>query len=315
MIDARWASTDVTFDPKAADVVGTSFTDWLNSANFQSGNVDVKSELVKWKISDPISISPTWAAALNPQISVSPNNTFFRGLHFVEYILQQSVDSETGSNGEKLLQYNPSSSAQSTYYEDVANDIAIVLGTVLTDWLSRSTFRGTYFKTVTSAAGSDGNVSTVDLIEQRSSRTFSSVAAATFDEQTAVVFKVQRYGWGYGLSAGGNTIWFSIVILLLHVVLVFLYFGYSFIFWCRSRGWTSGAWGSIGELVTLAVLSPPADELKNAGAGIYRSKTWMTRLRVREGGEDSGRLELVVGNRGGTVIPGENMLVIDKEYA
>ncbi|KAI3336371.1 hypothetical protein HD806DRAFT_473467 [Xylariaceae sp. AK1471] len=314
IIDARWATTDVTFDPKADDVVGTDFTDWLDSSNLLADNINVKAALSRWKISDPISVSPDWVNTLNSPIPVSPNNTLFRGLNFMEYILQQSVDSEpNGNNSERLLQFNPSSGHWS--YDDVSNEIALVLSTVLADWLSRSTFRDTNFTTIVSSAEKDGNVSTVDLLLQRSARTFSTTPVSTFADQnqTAVVFKVKRYGWGYGLTS--DTIWFSIIILLMHVVLVALYFGYSFVFWWSNAGWTSAAWGSIGELVALAILSPAADELRNSGAGIHRSKTWMTRLRIREGSLDPERLELVVGNRGGTVIPDEKMPRIDKEYA
>jgi hypothetical protein len=317
IIDARWATTDVEFDPNADDVVGTSFTGWLDSADLLTGDIDVKAALARWKISDIISISPDWVDTLNVPISAAQNSTPLDSSRFMEHILQQPVDWEWASDNksEKLLQFNPSSGRWT--YDDVSNDIALILSTVLADWLSRSTFRDTNFTTIVSAAAADGNVSTVDLLLQRSARTFSTTPLSTFtdqkNKQSAVVFGVKRYGWGYGLSS--DAIWFSIVILLMHVVLVVLYFCYSFVFWWGSAGWTSAAWGSIGELVALAILSPAADELRNAGAGVHRSKTWMTRLRVREVDLDPERIELVVGNRGNTVIPGEKMLRIDKEYA
>ncbi|KAI8627385.1 hypothetical protein F5Y19DRAFT_477599 [Xylariaceae sp. FL1651] len=308
VIDARWAAAEVRFDPEVNNVVGTSFTDWLNSANLTAGDARVDAVLSNWNVTGPIAIAPNWATTLNALYMTSDTDNYTS--YFVESILKGSVDLDNGTRGEKYLEYSPNGVEWTL--DNVSDDIAIVLSTVITDWLSRSTFRDTQFTTVTSGE-QEGNVSTVDLLYQRSARTFGTEPISTFANQTCVVFTVQRYGWGYGLNSG--TIWFSIIILLMHALLVLLYFGYSFVFWYRSTGWTSAAWGSIGELVALAVLSPSADELQNSGSGIHKSKTWMTRLRVREEGPDSNHLALIVGNRGGTIIPSENMLKIDKEYA
>ncbi|GAP89756.1 putative short-chain dehydrogenase [Rosellinia necatrix] len=309
IIDARWATTDVTFDT-ADDLVRTSLTDWLDSGNLLTGDVDMKAALSKWRISDPISLSRDWAATLNSLDLKTSEDSIYYGLGFVEYLIQRFVQIGTGEDGQRLLNFFPSSGESTP--RDISNDVAIILGTVVADWLSRSTLRDTRFTTVLSGED-EGNVTAVNLLAQRTVDAFGPTPLAAFDGQTAVAFRVQRYGWGYGLST--DTIWFSVVILLAHAALVALYFGYSFVFWCRAKGWTSNAWGSIGELVALAALSPPADELRNSGAGINRSKTWMTRLRLREVGSDPARLELLVGTRGGAVIPTTNRVQIDKEYS
>ncbi|KAI1347652.1 hypothetical protein F5Y01DRAFT_329298 [Xylaria sp. FL0043] len=316
IIDARWATTDVTFDT-SENVVRTSLTDWLNSANLLTGKVDLKAKLSKWKISDPISISPDWADKLNsPQagmVATSDTQSSF----FVETILQEFVSAETTDDGTEIQGFVPSAANGQWPLKDAANDIAVVLSTIMADWIARSTFAGTNLTTVISAENNNkkdgGNVSTVDLLSQRTAQTFGTSPMTAFDDQTRVVFTVQRYGWGYGLRT--ETIWFSVIILLIHVVLVVVYTGYSFAFWVREKGWNSNAWGTIGELLALAVLSPPAEELKNTGAGIRNSKTWMTTLRVREAKADAAQLELVVGTRGGTVIPRENRVRIDRAYS
>ncbi|KAI0908434.1 hypothetical protein F4823DRAFT_640152 [Ustulina deusta] len=134
-----------------------------------------------------------------------------------------------------------------------------------------------------------------------------------FDVQTPFVLKVQRYGWGYGTRSG--TTWFSIIILLIHVVLALVHFSYSLAFFFDQRnGWTSSAQGSIGELVAPAITSPPANKLKNSGAGFYRPRTRMTKLRIREASSDPDRGELVAGITGGKMMPGENLLKTRKEY-
>ncbi|KAI0429970.1 hypothetical protein F5Y09DRAFT_245016 [Xylaria sp. FL1042] len=309
IIDARWATTEVTFDT-AENVVKTSLTDWLNSANLLTGDVDLKKKLSKWKIGDPISISPDWADTLNSPEAGTVATSDTQSSFFVESILQEYVSSDDG--GGDIIGFFPSVSKGQWTLNDAANDIAVVLSTIMADWISRSTFKGTNLTTVISTE-KEGNYSTINLLAQRTASTFGTAPVATFDDQTSVVFTIQRYGWGYGLRT--ETIWFSIIILLIHVVLVVVYAGYSFAFWAREKGWNSNAWGTIGELLALAVLSPPAEDLKNTGAGIRNSRTWMTTLRVREAKADPAQLELVVGTRGGTVVPRENHVRIDRAYA
>ncbi|KAI1420001.1 hypothetical protein F5Y12DRAFT_775087 [Xylaria sp. FL1777] len=310
IIDARWAKTDVVFDT-AENVVKTSLTDWLNSADLRTGDVDVKAELSKWEISDPISISQDWADMLNSPGPGVADNSSTQDQFLVESILDEFVSSESTNTG-YIQGFAPSASNGPWPLKDGANEIAVVLSAVVADWISRSTFIGTNLTTVLSAE-KNGNVSTIDLLSQTTAHTFGTSPVSAFDDQTRIVFTVQRYGWGYGLRT--ETIWFSIITLLIHVFLVVAYAIYSIVFWYRAKGWTSKAWGTIGELVALAVLSPPAGELKNTGAGIHKSSTWMTPLRIREATSDPDHLELVVGTRGGTVVPGDNLVKIGKAYS
>ncbi|KAI8951113.1 hypothetical protein F4801DRAFT_546444 [Xylaria longipes] len=311
VIDARWVSTDVRFDPKTDDIVGTSFTDWLASADLSAADYDVKSAPSRWDISKPISISADWATALNAE--APPSNGKYRDSTVVEHLLLQFVASESGTNGKKKILNFGKVDHRSQNYSIESVNIAVTLSAVMADWLSRSTF-GNISLTTWLSEPKDGNVSTVQFLPGKELPKLSIRPVSDFDVQTPFIFKVQRYGWGYGLRSG--TIWFSIITLLIHAVLVLVHFSYSFVFFFYQRnGWTSGAWGSIGELVALANTSPPANELKNSGAGISRSKTWMTRLRIREASSDPDRVELVVGNKGGTIIPDDNLLKTSKEYA
>ncbi|KAI0433478.1 hypothetical protein F5Y09DRAFT_351553 [Xylaria sp. FL1042] len=312
VIDARWVSTDVRFDPKTDDIVGTSFTDWLASADLSAADHDIKSASFKWNISKPISISADWATALNAE--APPSNGKYRDSTVVEHLLLQFVGTQSTEDGDKKkILYFGKQDQPSEDYSVEAVDIAVTLSAVMADWLSRSTF-GNISLTTWLSEPKGGNVRTVQYLPGNETPKLSMQAVSEFDAQTPFVFKVQRYGWAYGMRSG--TIWFSIIILLIHVVLVVIHFSYSFIFFFYQKdGWTSGAWGSIGELVALAITSPPAYELKNSGAGIDRSKTWMTRLRIREASLDPDRVELVVGNKRGTIIPDENLLRTSKEYA
>ncbi|KAI0971309.1 hypothetical protein F4678DRAFT_434407 [Xylaria arbuscula] len=310
MIDARWATTGLTFDT-AESLVRTSLTDWLDSVNLLTGDVNARDKLSKWNISDPITISRDWANNLNSPGQETDEDSSTESKYLIQEILGQFVSTDTDGSG--IRGFYPTATANDNWpIQDAANDIAVVLSTVVADWIARSTFAGTNLTTVISTE-KDGNYSTVDLLSQRSAHTYGTAPVSSFDDQTSVVYTIQRYGWGYGHRT--ETIWFSIITLLIHVLLVVVYAVYSFVFWWRAKGWTSNAWGTIGELVALAVLSPPAEELRNTGAGITRSRTWMTTLRIREEKSDPERVELVVGTRGGTVVPDDNLVSIDKKYS
>lgn len=54
----------------------------------------------------------------------------------------------------------------------------------------------------------------------------------------------------------------------------------------------SDAWGSIGEIIALAVNSEVAPSLKNTCVGIEETKTWKHIIQVRE--IDDGHLGLIV---------------------
>ncbi|KAI1359196.1 hypothetical protein F5Y08DRAFT_344948 [Xylaria arbuscula] len=302
VIDARWARTQVSFDITEPGL-RTELTDWLNTANLTAGNVDVKASLSKWNIGEPIAISPDWAHAINYY------NDLVDGV--LEQILQQFVTPFSDDEPD-LLTFVPTSSSDEKWTKVYANGISIVLSTVIADWISRTALADTSFTTVLSRV-KDGNVDIIDLLDQKTSTGFTNVPVSDFADQTEIIYSVERYGWGYGLNS--KTIWFSIITLLIHVVLVIAYFAYSFVFWIRANGWTSQAWGDVGEVIALAISSPPADELRNTGAGIDKSQTWMTALRLRESGSAHDKLELVIGTRGGTVVPSDHRLKIGKKYS
>ncbi|KAI0147147.1 hypothetical protein GGR57DRAFT_261821 [Xylariaceae sp. FL1272] len=302
VIDARWAKTDMSFDITEPGV-RTGLTEWLDNANLTSGEVDVQAELSKFEIGEPITISKDWLRGINDLT----NNQGVLELILEQFVIEFSTDEP------ELLSFLPAASSTEADWKRVyANAVAIVVSTTITDWISRTALAGINFTTVLSPE-QDGHVNTIDLLNQKSSSAFQTQPVSAFDDETEFIYTVQRYGWGYGL--GSKTIRFSITTLLIHVVMVIVYFAYSLVFWCRAKGWTSSAWGDIGEVLALANTSPPADEFRNTGAGIDESETWMTPLRIREAGSVLDKVELVIGTRGGTVVPDLNKIQINKKYA
>lgn len=118
-----------------------------------------------------------------------------------------------------------------------------------------------------------------------------------------IIFNFQRWGYGYGWDHG-KTIKFGIVVLLTHAVLTVLYMIYRvwFFLWpvrrLTERGWASGAWKEIGELVALALTSSDTrarQALRGIAGGVENGDTWRLKVWVRERGPRG--LQLVVGDQ------------------
>ena len=101
---------------------------------------------------------------------------------------------------------------------------------------------------------------------------------------TRVVFKVTRYGYGWGLK--GTAIKLAHAALLLHCTICLAQTAYSL--WIRRTFYLAN---SIGELVALACNSMPTRKLNNTRAGIESISTWTKNVVVRETGSD--HLEMV----------------------
>lgn len=99
------------------------------------------------------------------------------------------------------------------------------------------------------------------------------------------------------------------VILLAHVAMVLVYTLYILLFRFSKRGWSSGAWGGLDEMLLLAITSRPTETTRGAGTGISSNRMFEARARVRERGGDG--VELIVGE----VMEDEHKLRREKEYA
>ncbi|KAI1327919.1 hypothetical protein F5Y16DRAFT_420293 [Xylariaceae sp. FL0255] len=290
VVDARWAFTETSFDPINSQYVETTLTDALYGSTSRNTNpVSIYGALDQLarngSISGPISLSSEWAAALNSPKS----NTSFPVVGFVEDILRQAVGYKNSNHSLKeFLTVSPNKTIGA-----VDDEIALTMSSVIADWLSRSTLANTNFTVVTSQTGDD--VSLTNLVGQDMGN--FTIQSSALDQQTEIRFYVQRYGYSWGYRS--YTTIFSIAFLLLHVLLVIVYFTYSSIFFFSRKGWTSTAWDNVAQLMTLAILSPPAPELRNCGAGVESASTWNTTFRIREQLQDHENVALLSEMAGG----------------
>ncbi len=122
-----------------------------------------------------------------------------------------------------------------------------------------------------------------------------SLAALDADVRTSstpIDFTIERYGYGYGYHSSA-TVAFGLAVLLTYAAVAIAYILYSIYHRVVGSGFTSSAWGKMGEMLALALHSGRARELQNVGGGVDAKSTWKMRVRVRE--REGDRLELVVG--------------------
>ena len=115
----------------------------------------------------------------------------------------------------------------------------------------------------------------------------------------------QRYGYGYNYK-NNSTVQFALTILLIHAALAMGHIGH--LLYLRWKGHTSSAWGSMGEMMALALVSRKAKGLRNVGAGVEKRESWNRVVKVWE--RDGDRAELVVGKAD----RGARRLEVGKKY-
>ena len=107
-------------------------------------------------------------------------------------------------------------------------------------------------------------------------------------------WEVLRYGYSWGFR--GATFYFAATILLIHAVLAIAHLSIAL-----ARQWTTKSWGTMGEVIALAVNSPPTEKLRGTGAGVSKGATWKQIVRIRE--IDGTRLALEFEDGDGVAKP------------
>lgn len=103
---------------------------------------------------------------------------------------------------------------------------------------------------------------------------------------TEILISVKRYGYGYGMNA--ITMRLAAAVLLLHVLVAVIHTAIVVY-----NGWHSNAWGSLGDVIALALSSKPAEQFHGASAGMTTKEVWDETVRVRK--KPGDRMELVMG--------------------
>ncbi|KAF5488024.1 hypothetical protein CGCF413_v013056 [Colletotrichum fructicola] len=304
MMDARWAGVDISLDFNKDRVLQHNISDV--SKAFEDEWDD--SDIFEWPAIHSVSgrnipISVEWANLLN-----KPMNDTYSGVNTttVSFLFESSVERSNSRN----INFEPPVFKQDMPYqemvESVGRTVARVMAHSLVDGLSRVSYwrdfglvRETY---------ENGTFWAVDLVNVAdSSRTDPYHQNITyFADWTMIHWKLRRYGYGFGFAS--KTIQFGVVVLLAHVAMVLVYALYILFFRLSKRGWSSGAWGGLDEILLLAITSRPTHMTRFSSTGIPSNRMFEARARVREKGDNG--IELIVGDE----IDDERKLLRGKKY-
>ncbi|KAF7538252.1 hypothetical protein G7054_g3108 [Neopestalotiopsis clavispora] len=308
MFDARWATTAVSYDPKQDSTAGFNLTDPLKLFNENTGSI--ASDL---GVSDTIVLDTDWADLLNaPQVVA--NDTVSEEYPAITLLLSRFVADLTVDENHVYSNFFAirSNSDRDALYANITNTIEVLLSTLVADGISRANDLG-FLLFLELSKESNGIVTIDDILRQAGSWDVvpnTNYSVSNLEDLNHIEFTVERYGWGYGLRP--PTAKFAVAILLAYLVGRFLFLVLCLVFRCRSRGWTSQAWGDVGELVALAAMSRESEALQNTGAGIDKKATWMTPVRVRE--RESSRVEIVFGDAERDSMEAQGLLKVGKKY-
>ncbi|KAI9774116.1 MAG: hypothetical protein M1840_005209 [Geoglossum simile] len=212
-----------------------------------------------------ITIDSGWARALNIPLSGSNLTTIESIINDLTYRVQDGT----------------------TSISDFGANAASAIGLMVTDGISRLGWNERFVFTTHDSAD------TLTTITNNGT-TLSATSSADINPDW-VELEIEVFQTGYSYSVRTVTVRIAIVILLLHSLVAVIH---TIILCFLRRPWTSQSWGTVGELVLLALNSRLVRENSaNANTGA-EEQTWNQPLRVREVGE--GHLEILVGG-----IPGD----------
>ncbi|KAF3019271.1 hypothetical protein E8E14_006291 [Neopestalotiopsis sp. 37M] len=271
--DARWAATDISYDPGSSDTIASNLTDM---SLFTGAALDTDLRL-RYGISDPIYIPTDWAELLNAP--VAPIGFGNKWPSAIQNYLNKVTDRQSDSSN------------------NITSEIAKFLSLTLADGLSRvgSKDGETFWAMVRDPSTFDWTISDLS-----GSGFFTTLNDTVKQAGTTVTFKVLRYGWGYGIHT--KTARFAISILFIHAIFAVLYMIFAIAHWSIYR-WSSKSWRNMEQLFALAMVSSKPPSLKGVSAGVGTWDTWRLKVAIREGQEEgqelNDRIELVFGERDG----------------
>lgn len=298
-VDARWAGTQLQYDPVSSQTVQHNLTSFILKDIVQKQGTE--NYTTEYAISPVIQIDSSWANQLNPLIQENGTATTTFQRIFSPFINSINVTWLGPSPHESLLfQFSPprfSTSDDIVYTIQSADTIALLISLMVTDGLARI---GSELYQFVRTNQINSTWSTFTDITSFNGPSSYVPEAPTQDlaGYFSLDFEADRYGYGYGITS--STVQFGIAILITYstVVTIFLtYISYDFFF---GRGWTSSVWGELQELIALAINSPPTDELEHTCTGIEQTGTWRKKIRVREISDN--HLGMVVGAPRGVVL-------------
>jgi hypothetical protein len=310
-IEARWIGSALVYDPSAS----TASDNVSQPLCFQHPDDESNYEAVGNKLpacpenlyaTSIMDISMSWANMLNLPLPPDPEDGAFSPNTTINDLIYNliQVNGNYSTNASSDAYYYPLqwNSDLNKYRRSMAKDLASILGMYVADGLSRIQYVEPDIRVISQNTTATVNWTTLLFQAGKNAKSFNgSASQETFQNQSAdwpqYQFTVERWGYGYGLNTRTSQFGMSILLIYAALVIGYLLWYYVFISLFRPKSdWalTSKKWSSIGELLALAINSPPSIELDGTCAGIGEGKIWANTVAIRDVGDQ--HLAVVVGD-------------------
>jgi hypothetical protein len=297
-IYAQWVPVDVFFEPRTSDQVAFSVKGRLSNTCLTIPQIDSSSEPFR-----NVSISQDYADAINQDIAFTEGS-----VPAIMAMLQRLVFQDTDVTDKVVNVFKSPllGNAQTGQYvtstiaearQSRSTVISTMLAGVVTDGLARIAGNGLFpFSASMFLTNKTDGDHPVGRFLVSSAQGGEDEALNSTTAEIATLLRIDpifaRYGYGYSWS-GSNTVQFGIVILLIHMAVVFAHIGFIVYKLVFQREGLVISWGTVSELVALALNSSPSPRLQDTCAGVEAAKTWRQVVTIRE--TYPGHLEMVVG--------------------
>lgn len=307
--DARWMQSQLSFQPKDSDIITWDLPD-VNTFHdlgilIADPSRDNPPERTS-PFSNIINVDPQWATYLNiytPWAFGDPTNTNARPSNDTSAsnstLIPVTLDAFlvwTPNNTVLFNPFPPDVVISPGIATDIQNFLSLYSSIFMANGLA-------HYGAVNVVL--DGDLfGSIDILNRLKSNGKDAEAPAGW---TQLYFEVWRHGYSYGVRSVTTRL--ALVLLLTQATLTI-----GFMIYLCFAGFRTSAWGSIGELVALALRSRGTDQFQNTDAGIDRPNTWAQNLRIRDVG--SGRLEMRFGEDGCAEEKGERvgLVCVGKRY-
>jgi hypothetical protein len=279
-VDARWMYSQAVYDPESSDLV---YSNVSIPANYEV-NPGVRSNLEG--IGPHINISSDWMKYIDI-LNTTTNTSYTTQILYdmVSFMGMRWANTSDLPDRDSIRQA-------------ITGNISTMISMLLVDGIARTHYG--YYMPVVSLKQHDGNTSqieTQDVFFVDSENNTHIVDENALNKLLPMELVVEQFGWGTGSTGSATTFAFVMMVIYLSFVVGFICYA-SFDHIVR-RPYSVNSWGTLEELVVLALKSmPPRSKLDKAGAAVkWTSTIWKEKVKVKADVQRS--VEMLIEDREG----------------
>jgi len=265
-IDARWAASEVSYQPMNSSTVSSNVSETLRDTLRDY-------DRHRYGVSDkPIDLGLDWATYLNGNQTGSSGNRSAIALFLYSAITQLD---DNNANSTTFFVPNVTTGGLAGAAEEAT---AMLLSVVIADGIGRTVSNPSHTYPFLAEEAKDGMMN-VTLLQIYLLPDADKRFPADTSSYTVPVY-LDQYGYGYGFRNGAS--WFALASLLLYALIVCVHGTLVLKAFFKRQYYGGGCWEDVTDLVALAVNSAPTDRLYGTSAGVKMWSTWQNTVKIRE---------------------------------